>query len=705
MSMPARTLLLQRIGYGRVALGCAVLFFTPAVVLAACTPTYSCSTTNITSTCEQEIKSTWSSVNTAIAQDALENGGVVVGNYPGTVHNDAVTRARVCSIIAPGSTPTWWRVGHYASPGDNYIFTWTGSTWVVQGATGRNDRIDGIRCASVTTNGAAIAAPAYCSPGTSSITTPTRSISVSPTSINSGGSATLSYSTTNIGAPAITTYTTAGTYSYTVPSNYTSIVVEAWGAGGGGGGKTGVGSVGGNSTFNGSAVVARGGSGGATGTTNSTLTANEGLTLTDGGTGGTATGGDFNLSGNAGSSHMYDTRYALFYGSGAGGYGAAGGAGAAYVSTSNGVGTAGTAPGGGGSGGYGVVSTSGYCGKDPCTITTYYPGSGGGGGAYARKTYAAGSLTSGSTITVVVGAGGTGGTGTPVGGAGAPGRVKITAIGGYVYISNVGYVPVNTSGSFSVSPTTNTTYTLTATQADATTLVSSAALTVNSTPSCSLSASPTSITRGNASTLSWSSANATGMSINQGIGSVALSGSRSVSPTVTTTYTGTATGSGSATCSATVDVSCTPGYTCSGDTIQYQNAACAISNISTCSSPGYCSPGSSICLYPPMTPTPIVTTDGATLSGHLVARPSLVRSGTSTKLYWNIENAQVCVVRRLDTNAVVSTQTSSGSSGVAATITAKTDFRLYCEAYPNTSPANLTDIVTARVVPSWLEAR
>lgn len=106
-----------------------------------------------------------------------------------------------------------------------------------------------------------------------------------------------------------------------------------------------------------------------------------------------------------------------------------------------------------------------------------------------------------------------------------------------------------------------------------------------------------------------------------------------------------------------------------------------------------------------MGPAPITTTDGATLSGHLTARPSLVRSGTSTKLYWNIENAQTCVVRRLDTNAVVSTQPSSGTSGVSAIVTAKTDFRLYCEAYPNSTPANLTDIVTVRVVPTWLEAR
>lgn len=75
--------------------------------------------------------------------------------------------------------------------------------------------------------------------------------------------------------------------------------------------------------------------------------------------------------------------------------------------------------------------------------------------------------------------------------------------------------------------------------------------------SCTLSANPASISNGQSSTLSWTTSNATGASINQGIGTVPTSGgSRSVSPTSNTTYTMTVTGSGgaTATCSATVTV-------------------------------------------------------------------------------------------------------------------------------------------------------
>jgi uncharacterized protein DUF4082/Big-like domain-containing protein/G8 domain-containing protein len=77
-------------------------------------------------------------------------------------------------------------------------------------------------------------------------------------------------------------------------------------------------------------------------------------------------------------------------------------------------------------------------------------------------------------------------------------------------------------------------------------------------PTATFSASPTSIASGQSSTLSWSTTNATTVSINQGIGAVATSGTRSVSPTVTTTYTLTATNSaGSATATATVTVGST----------------------------------------------------------------------------------------------------------------------------------------------------
>ena len=60
----------------------------------------------------------------------------------------------------------------------------------------------------------------------------------------------------------------------------------------------------------------------------------------------------------------------------------------------------------------------------------------------------------------------------------------------------------------------------------------------------SFSASPATITSGGSSALTWSSTGGTAASIDNGVGSVSLSGSKTVSPSVTTTYTLTVTGAG-----------------------------------------------------------------------------------------------------------------------------------------------------------------
>ena len=83
-------------------------------------------------------------------------------------------------------------------------------------------------------------------------------------------------------------------------------------------------------------------------------------------------------------------------------------------------------------------------------------------------------------------------------------------------------------------------------------------ITVGSTtsaPTAALSASPTSISSGGSSTLTWSTTNATSVSIDNGVGTVPASGTISVLPAATTTYTLTATGpGGTATATATVTV-------------------------------------------------------------------------------------------------------------------------------------------------------
>ena len=79
-------------------------------------------------------------------------------------------------------------------------------------------------------------------------------------------------------------------------------------------------------------------------------------------------------------------------------------------------------------------------------------------------------------------------------------------------------------------------------------------------PTASLTVSPATITAGQSATLSWTTANATSVTINQGIGTVAASGTLAVSPSATTTFTLTATNSAgvSTTSTATVTVTAAP---------------------------------------------------------------------------------------------------------------------------------------------------
>jgi peptidoglycan-associated lipoprotein len=65
-------------------------------------------------------------------------------------------------------------------------------------------------------------------------------------------------------------------------------------------------------------------------------------------------------------------------------------------------------------------------------------------------------------------------------------------------------------------------------------------------PTITLRVSQTAIEKGQSSTLSWNTSNATGVTIDNGIGTVELSGSRDILPSVSTTYMARATGPGGA---------------------------------------------------------------------------------------------------------------------------------------------------------------
>ncbi len=131
-------------------------------------------------------------------------------------------------------------------------------------------------------------------------------------------------------------------------------------------------------------------------------------------------------------------------------------------------------------------------------------------------------------------------------------------------------------------------------------------------PTVAISANPASIEYGTSSTLTWTSTNATSCAIDQGIGTVPVSGSITITLAATATYTITATGpGGTATASVTVQVA------------------------------------------PP--PAPRV---------HLSAHPRRIRQGQSATLTWHSRNAETC-----DIQPGIGAVGTSGSMSVSPTAT------------------------------------
>ena len=123
--------------------------------------------------------------------------------------------------------------------------------------------------------------------------------------------------------------------------------------------------------------------------------------------------------------------------------------------------------------------------------------------------------------------------------------------------NDIGTVPHNYS--MTVSPPTTTTYNIYAIGPGGTSTASVTVNVISGTPFVSIQANPINIKPGDTVTLTWDSANADSVMIDQGIGKVLLSGSHEVQPTITTTYTITATGvNGIATASITVFVGESP---------------------------------------------------------------------------------------------------------------------------------------------------
>lgn len=166
-------------------------------------------------------------------------------------------------------------------------------------------------------------------------------------------------------------------------------------------------------------------------------------------------------------------------------------------------------------------------------------------------------------------------------------------------------------------------------------------VTAPAAPTATLSAAPTSIVSGSASTLTWSSTNATSCSLNQGIGSVGTSGTRSVSPTATTAYTVTCTGVG-----------------------------------------GTASDVKTVTVTTPAVPTATLT-----------ASPTSVEKGSSATLTWSSTNASSCTGTGFSAGGATSGSVSTGA------LTATTNYSVSCTGTGGTGTDTETVTVTNASLP------
>ena len=162
----------------------------------------------------------------------------------------------------------------------------------------------------------------------------------------------------------------------------------------------------------------------------------------------------------------------------------------------------------------------------------------------------------------------------------------------------------------------------------------------------------------------------------------------------------------------------------------YQGGQSSYSPVQTSYAPGTCWDGSQpsptgVCpacpagftksglqCTPPTSPSFVgfMTTQGFSASGHLEVRPSLVRSGDLSRVYWNVSNVRDCTVRGSNGDGVLGSGTGqwnmlgSGASGVVTSaIGSRTDYTLFCHSLVGATPSTITETRTVNVIPRWFE--
>lgn len=251
---------------------------------------------------------------------------------------------------------------------------------------------------------------------------------------------------------------------------------------------------------------------------------------------------------------------------------------------------------------------------------------------------------------------------------------------------------VDSNGSTQISPTTTTTYTITAAGEGGATVESLTVAVIPPLPVVSITADPPYIQYGASSTLTWTTTMADSCFIDQGVGAVDISGSTQVSPLATTTYTITATGPGGTTTNtATVSVAPPPLPTVSitaNPSIIVAGASTTLTWTSTTATScniqpdiGTVGASGSVSVSPTARTTytitatgpggtatsTVIVTVGSSPSAPAVtisASPMSIQEDGSSTLTWNSINATSCTI-----DQGVGTVNTSGSTTVSPTTT------------------------------------
>lgn len=288
-----------------------------------------------------------------------------------------------------------------------------------------------------------------------------------------------------------------------------------------------------------------------------------------------------------------------------------------------------------------------------------------------------------------------------------------------------------TSGSQIKTLTSTTTYSLSCTGPGGTTPTQSVTVSVvpGTAPTVTLSASPTTIVAGNASTLTWSSTNATSCSASATGGaswwtapSLATSGSTQVWPPSNSVYTVSCTGPGG-TGSKSVAITVTPStlptvtVTASPSTIALGSSTVvswSATNATSCTASGGWS-GTTSVMAGSITTAPAVTTTyymsctgtGGTANGSatvtvnaalpaitLTANPTSITAGQTSTISWAVSNATTCTA----SGAWSGTVTAMTGSAVVAPLSTST-YYFTCTGAGGSSVGSVTVTVAAAPLP------